>query len=110
MSDLYDHVAAYLELEGVDLAHALTRAEDARDAATSRTRADVHTIRGLALAAKRADKRLAFEQAGHADGCAGFTASRVRAAAVEVTEAEAALLEACMHDRTVARAARRSAG
>ena len=59
-----DHVAAYLELEGVDLAHALPRAEDARDAAASRVRADAYAIRGLALAAKRADKRLAFEQAG----------------------------------------------
>lgn len=105
---LLGQVADYLRREGVDVGRALERAEDAQAAETSRTRADVHAVRGLAIALKKAERRLGFEQAGLRDGCAGFTLAKVRAAAEEVTAAEGALEEACSHDRGLARQARRA--
>lgn len=107
---LLGRVEDYLSREGLDLARALERAEDGRQAEASRTRVAVDAVRGLAVSLKKAERRLEFEQAGLRDGCAGFTLAKVRAAAGEVTAAEDALLAACCYDRSVARAARRAAG
>lgn len=108
--DPYARAEAYLQAEGVDVARALQRAEDGREAAASRARAAVHAVRGLAIALKKAERQLEFEQEGLQDGCTGFSAAKVRAAAGELTAAEDALLAACSHDRGLARAARRAAG
>lgn len=107
---LYDRVAAYLELQGVDLAHALQRAEDAQDAATSRTRADVDGIRGLALTLKRAETDLLAESRGFNEGATGFTSARLGEARERVDRLTAELRAACLDDPALARAARRAAG
>ena len=109
-TDPYRRCVQFLEAEGVDVARALDRVEVSRDAEVSRTRVTVRAVRGLAVNVKKAERALAFEQEGLQDGCTGFSAAKVRAAAGEVTAAETELLEACGNDRTVARAARRAAG
>lgn len=107
---LYDRVVRYLAVEGVDVERGLQRAEDGREAAASRTRATVHDIRGLALQLKGAEKALGFEARGVLDGVAGFNRAKLGEAQDRVNLLAAALDEACLHDRTLARAARRSAG
>lgn len=104
---LYDRVAAYLELAGVDVGRALAEAGHSLEGDVHRARASADAIEGLAIAEKKARARLRFEQAGLRDGSTGFSAAQVRAAAGEVAQAEAALEEACGHDRSLARQARR---
>lgn len=107
---LYDRVVRYLAVEGVDVGHGLQRAEDARDAATSRTRADAAGIRDLALTLKRAERDLLAEAEGFSAGCTGFTAATLAAAEDRAARLAAELRAACLDDPALARAARRAAG
>lgn len=108
--DVYAKAVRYLELEGVDVARGLQRAEDAQDAATSRTRAAVHDIRGLALTLKRAETDLLAESRGFNEGGTGFTSARLGEARERVDRLTAELRAACLDDPALARAARRAAG
>jgi hypothetical protein len=107
---LYDRVVRYLAVEGVDVRHQLRRAEDAQDAATSRTRADADGIRGLALSLKRAERDLLAESRGFNEGATGFTSARLGEARERVDRLAAELRAACFDDPALAREARRAAG
>lgn len=108
--DVYAKAVRYLQLEGVNVGRALSRAEDGLAAERSRTRATVHDIRGLALQLKGAEAALAFEARGVLDGVAGFSRARLGEAQDRVNLLAAALEAACCDDPELARQARRAAG
>lgn len=107
-ADPFDRAVRYLELEGVDVGRALERAGDAREAGASRARADADDIEGLAISLKRAERAHLAEARGFNEGAAGFTAARLGEARERAARLESALLEACGHDRSLARQARRA--
>lgn len=108
--DTYAAAERYLKDQGVDVGRALERAEDAQDAATSRTRADAADIRDLALDLKKAESKLLSESRGFNEGAAGFTSAKLGEARERVDRLTAELRAACLDDPALARAARRAAG
>ena len=107
---LYDLVVAYLAGQGVNVRHALQRAEDGRQAQASRVRADAAGIKTLAFSLKRAESELLAESAGFNEGATGFTSARLGEARERVDRLTAELRAACLDDPALARAARRAAG
>ena len=107
MTDVYEMAAALLTSMGVDVAHALERAEDAREAEASRVRAAARRCRDLAIDVKQAERKLLYQAQGFNAGAAGFTSADLRECEERVNRLRDAYGEACCWDRDMMRQLRR---
>jgi hypothetical protein len=105
---LADRCRALLTGCGVDVDRALARVEREREGDRRRAREAAAGIRSLAVQLKGAEKALGFEAQGVLDGAAGFNRATLGEAQERVSRLEAALLEACSNDRSLARQVRRA--
>ena len=106
---LWDRTVAWLKAEGVDVDRELARVTREGEYKANRSREAADRATSVAIDLRKAERALLAESRGFTAGCAGFTRNTLAEARERVAELEAALEEACLNDRQLARSVRRAA-